>query len=142
MHVLDCIKLISPIDIVVFTLEVQEIVKKDKVDDCIPAAFLIPLVERFIHLGEFPTRNVTYWNATGGKVKEETSDWEERLIKELTNSNMTISIQSLDNTKDVVKISCEIYMIAHNCMQLNKELLKEAKCAKVLTAFGSIEVEI
>ena len=142
MHILDCIKVLSPVDVVVLTLETQNIVKKDKVEDCIPASFLIPLVERFVHLGEFPTRNVTYWNVTEGKDKEEIFNWEERLIKELTSSNMTISIQELDNTKDVVKVSCEIYMLAHNCMQLTKELLKEVKCAKVLTAFGPIEVEI
>lgn len=142
MHILDCIKVLSALDVVVLTLEAQEIVKRESLDDCVPASFLLPKVEKFIHLGEFPTRNVTYWNATEGKTKEEVTDWELRLIRELTNSNMTVKVQGLDNTKDVVQVSCEICMIAHNCTQLSKELLKEVKCARVHTAFGQIDVEI
>jgi len=142
MHINECLKVLSPLDVVVLTLEAQSLVKKDKIDDCTPASFLIPKVEKFISVGEFPTRNVTYWNISEGKIKEEIPDWEERLIKELSNSNMTIKVQELDNTKNVVEVSCEIYMIAHNCTQLSKELLGEVKCAKVLTVFGPIDVEI
>ena len=142
MKLVEIIRVLSPLDVVVLTLEAQEVVKKDKLEDCLPASFLLPKAEKLIHLGEFPTRNVTYWNATEGKLKDEVPDWNERLIKELTNSKMTIKVQELDNTKDVVEVSCEIYMIAHNCTQLNKELLKEVKCARVHTAFGQLDVEI
>lgn len=142
MHIIESIKLLSSLDVVVLTIEEQKVIKKSEIDDCIPASFLVEKAEKFIHLGEFPTRNITYWNATAGKAKEEVPDWNDRLIKELSCSKMEWEVQDLDNTKDVLKVSCEIYMIAHNCDVLNNELLKEVKCARVHTAFGQIDVEI
>ena len=142
MHLLETLKVLSPLDVVVLTIEEQKIVKKGDVENCIPAAFLIEKAEKFLMLGEFPTRNVSYWNATQGKEKSETPDWELFLIKELSSSKMEMNVQEMDNTKDIVQVSCEIYMIAHNCMQLTKELLKEVKCARVHTAFGPIDVEV
>ncbi len=142
MHIIESIKLLSSLDVVVLTIEEQKVIKKSEIDDCIPASFLVEKAEKFIHLGEFPTRNITYWNATAGKAKEEVPDWNDRLIKELSHSKMEWEVQNLDNTKDVLKVSCEIYMIAHNCDVLNNELLKEVKCARVHTAFGQIDVEI
>jgi hypothetical protein len=142
MHLIETLKVLSPLDVIVLTIEEQKIVKKKEVENCVPAAFLIDKAEKFLLLGEFPTRNVSYWNATQGKEKSETADWELSLIKELSNSRMEISVQEMDNTKSIVQVSCEIYMIAHNCILLTKELLKEVKCARVHTAFGPIEVEI
>ena len=142
MHLIDSIKLLSPLDVIVLTIEEQKVVKIADIDDCIPASFLIEKAEKFLHMGEFPTRNITYWNATEGKTKEESPDWNEKLIKELSHSKMEWELQELDNTKKVMKVSCEIYMIAHNCELLSRELLKEVKCARVHTAFGQIEVEV
>ena len=142
MQLVDFLKLLSPLDVVVLTLEEQVIIKSFEVDECVPASFLLEKAEKFIHLGEFPTRNITYWNTTEGKTKEEVSDWDEKLIKELSHSRMEWELQELDNTKKVMKVSCEIYMIAHNCSSLSRELLKEVKCARVHTAFGQFEVEI
>lgn len=142
MHILEAIKVLSPLDVVVLTLENQALVKKSELDECLPASFLVPKVEKLIQLGEFPTRNVTYWNVSEGKIKEETEDWNEKLIKELTSSKMSVKVQELDNTKNIVEVSCEVYLIVHNCSQLTKELLKEVKCARIHTAFGQIDVEI
>lgn len=142
MHILEAIKVLSPLDVVILTLENQTLVKKSELDECLPASFLVSKVEKFIQLGEFPTRNVTYWNVSEGKTKEETEDWNEKLIKELTSSKMSVKVQELDNTKNIVEVSCEIYLIVHNCSQLTKELLKEVKCARIHTAFGQIDVEI
>ena len=142
MKLFDAIKVISPLDVISLTIETQEIVKKESLDDCLPASFLLKKAEELIMLGEFPTRNITYWNATEGLQKNVFPDWEERLISVLTNSNMILSVQNLDNTKSVMKISCEIFMLAHNCAQLTNESLKGVICAKVNTAFGTIDVEI
>jgi len=142
MHLIESIKLFSPLDVIILTIEDQKIIKKSETDDCIPASFLLEKAEKFIHLGEFPTRNITYWNATAGKTKEEVLDWNERLIGELSNSKLEWEVQELDNTKNILKVSCEIYMIVHNCAALTNELLKEVKCARVHTAFGPIDVEI
>lgn len=142
MRLIDSIKLLSPLDLVVLTIEEQKVIKKSEINDCVPASFLLEKAEKFIHLGEFPTRNVTYWNVSSGKIKEEVPDWNERLIKELSHSKIEWDVQDLDNTKDILRVSCEIYMIVHNCNVLNNELLKEVKCARVHTAFGQIDVEI
>lgn len=142
MRLIDSIKLLSPLDLVVLTIEEQKVIKKSEINDCVPASFLLEKAEKFIHLGEFPTRNVTYWNVSSGKTKEEVPDWNERLIKELSHSKIEWDVQDLDNTKDILRVSCEIYMIVHNCNVLNNELLKEVKCARVHTAFGQIDVEI
>jgi len=142
MHLIESIKLFSPLDVIILTIEDQKIIKKSETDDCIPASFLLEKAEKFIHLGEFPTRNITYWNATAGKTKEEVLDWNERLIGELSNSKLEWEVQELDNTKNILKVSCEIYMIVHNCAALTNELLKEVKCARIHTAFGPIDVEI
>ena len=142
MNILETIKVLSPLDVVVFTIEEQRIVKKKEVDDCVPASFLTEKAEKFLMLGEFPTRNVSYWNISSGKEKSEIPEWELLLIKELSSSKMELDVQEMDNTKDIVKVSCEIYMIAHNCKQLTNELLKEVKCARVHTAFGPIDVQV
>jgi len=142
MHLLQAIKVLSPLDVVVLTLEESRLLKKQNIDDCVPASFLFEKADRLISVGNVPTRNVTYWNVSQGQEKDKVSDWQEKLISELSNSKMNVEVQDLDNTKDIVKVSCEVYMIVHNCEQLTKELLKDVKCARVHTAFGPIEVEL
>ena len=136
------LKLLSPLDVLVFTIETQSIVKTDAVDDCIPAKFLIPKAESLIMTGEFPTRNITYWRSTEGKTKEEVDDWEFRLISALSNSNLQVNVLDLDNTSKVVEASCEVYMLAVNCGALSASQLKEVKCARAHTAFGPIDLAI
>lgn len=142
MKLFDAIKVMSPLDVVSLTIETHEIVKKDVLNDIIPATFLLEKAEELIMLGEFPTRNITYWNVSEGHQKENVPDWRDRLISVLSNSNMTLSVQNLDITKSVMKVSCEIFMLVHNCSQLTSEHLKGVKCARVNTAFGTVDVEI
>ena len=142
MHLLELVEILSPRDVVVLTVETKEVIKRSEINDQKLASLLLHKAEKLVFAGEFPTENPTYRNMTNGIAKEEVTDWRDNLINELSKSKMKMKVQQLDNTKDVVEVSCEVYMIAHNCKQLNKQLLKEVKCARAHTTFGPIAAEL
>lgn len=139
---MDAIEKISPFTSVILTLEVQKILKKDEIESIDPAELLVDKVETFLKVGDVPTRNVTYWNLTKGSDMSEVPNWRELLINEISDSKMDVVVHDLDITKEVMEVSCEISLLAFNCRQLTKELLKEIKCARIHTASGQIDVEL
>lgn len=142
MHILDAIEKISPFTSVILTLTEQKILKIEEVETINPAELIVPKVEKFLNVGDVPTRNITYWNITKGSDMSEVPNWRELLINEISNSKMEVVVHDLDITKEVMEVSCEISLLSFNCKQLTKELLKEIKCARIHTASGQIEVEL
>lgn len=142
MKLINVLKYLSPLDVVFLTIESQEIIRKDRLDDCVPASFLTEKAERLLSMGEIPTRNPTYWKVSEGLSMKDFPEWKDNLIKELTVSDMFVKLTDLDNNSSVITVSCNIAVLAVNCKQLNDESFKDVKCARVLTPFGQIAVEI
>ena len=141
MDIISAVKLLSPLDVVVLTVECKEIVKKSEIEKLEPASILFDKAEKLVLLGDYATRNPTYWNVTQGAKKEDTPEWEKALVAELSRSKLDVKVTDLDNNSNVVDASCEVYLLAINCDKLTKEYTKEIKCAKAHTAFGPIELQ-
>ena len=134
-------KLFSPLEVIVLTIESKDIVKKSDSEKPI-SSLLADKVESFISVGEYATRNPTYWNVSGGKKKDEVQNWRHALCVEIENSKLNVKVTDLDNNNNVVETSCEVSMLVVNFKELSKELMKEIKCARVHTVFGQIELQV
>jgi hypothetical protein len=143
MTLQNALKICSPLDIIEFEIETQEIVKKKDLETLVPSSLLVKKAEKFIEVGKMPERNPTYWNATEGKRKEEVHDWEDKLATALAlERKFVVNQQELDNNSLVISVVSSISMLLVNCKDLPREQIKEAKCATVFTAFGPISLTL
>lgn len=135
------LEIFSPLDAVVFLVEVQIIVKKRDKEKFDPLFAIAKEVEKYIIVGEHPERNPTYWQATQGKKHVEIEDWSERIRKVIEFSNPSVNWTDLDNNSLVVTVASEFSMLLINCKDLTPNMIKELKCATIHTAFGKISLE-
>ena len=134
---------LSPLDIIVFDIEAQDIVKKKDLENFLPATILSKKAESFIFTGEMSERNPTYWNLSEGMKKEEVVDWDKKLAIELAGDlKFSVKHEELDNNSLVTTVASSVSMLLMNCKDLSKEQIKEAKCAKIFTAYGPLEVDL
>ena len=143
MTLQNAIQICSPLDIVEFEIEIQEIVKKKDLENLVPSALLVKKAEKFLQAGQMCERNPTYWNATEGLKREDVPDWDNKLATALAlERKFIVNQQELDNNSLVTTVVASISMLLLNCKDLSKEQIKEAKCATVFTAFGPIRLTL
>ena len=136
-------KICSPLDVVVLEIETQQIVNKEEIQNYDFVSSLSDVAEKYIVLGEYPTRNPTYWKISEGKEKKEISDWKERIKLVLSNdSTFRVHWSDLDNNSQVATARASVAMIMHNCSDIPEQLIKEVKCATAYTAFGKIDLDL
>lgn len=143
MDIQTALGIISPFDVISITLEEKIIISKSPPEGFNPISVLVEKAEKFVMLGSQSTRNPTYWNCTFGKTKDEVPEWKELLENEIAASeSFDVNVINMDNNSNVMEISGEIFLLAINCKELTKELVKEIKCAKVHTVFGPIDLTV
>ena len=142
MKLQEAIKLMSPLDVLCLTLETKGVVRKND-ENFQPGSLLAGKVEKLISIGDHPTRNPTYWNVSGGTGSSEVPNWKDLLISELEASpSFNVKLTDLDNNSNVMEVSCEISLLVINCNNMGQELMKDVKCARIRTVFGSVDVEL
>ena len=139
----DALKIFSPLDVVIFEIEIQEIVDKNEVENYDVFPTLIKKIEEFINLGEYPTRNPTYWRISEGLDKNKVDDWDDLVRLEISNDpSFRVHWTDLDNNSLVATARAGVSLLMHNIRDLPASLIKEVKCATVYTAFGKMELDL
>lgn len=142
MHIQKALKILSPLDVITFKIKDQAIVKKKDIQESNFASFLVPKALKFLNSGEHSERNPTIWKILDNKKREELEDLNEKLSSELASSpQFHVNLEELDNNNQVITVTSEVSMLALNCKFLEKDLLKETKCATAHTAFGKLDLE-
>lgn len=137
------ISISSGLDVIVLELEGQEIVQNEDIENYIPGSALVKKAEEYISVGPSWEKNPTCWAASDGNSVKELPDWSYRLARVLSNSpNLRVKWADLDNNSKVVTVTSEVSVLAINCRDLSLKLVKEAKCAKIFTAFGQIDLAL
>ena len=143
MHIKKALKILSPLDVIVFQIREQSIVKKSELENFNFSKILTQKAMKFLSVGERPDRNPMLWNIVETRKIEEVQDLSDQLANALSQTkSYDVNLEDLDNNSQVATVTSEVSMLALNCKEMSPDLLKEARCATAHTAFGTLDLEI
>ena len=133
-------KIFSPLDVVYLTKEYEYLSPKGADPDLPPEVQRD--IYRYLTCGENFDRNPSVWIVFKGEKLDTGSD---RWIKGMMNLfrlTCKAEVSEIANDNNHVRTTLDFVLLAVNAKFLPEEALKELKCAKVETAFGTFPLEL
>lgn len=125
----------APLDILVVKKTYEYLSVADKPVD-VPVDELYEDAKKYLHCGEYPDRNLTWWYVfRGNKVDPNGEDWKNGILN-FFRLTCTPKITELDNINNHISLDVEFKMIVVNSRKLPIEAFEGVKCATVITSLG------